>query len=407
MTDTMAVPSLNDAMKVRSGKFKARLEDVKQHYIGRDDVVDLLGLAAVCQEHVLLIGPPGTAKSGLLDRFARMLGVGYFNYLLTRFTEPAELFGPLDLEVFKNESRYQIKTTDMLPDNEIVFLDEIFQGSSAILNTLLTLVNERTFHNGSHPTRAKLMTMLGSSNEMSDEPVLNAFSDRFLLRNNVRYVPEDDLEDLLEQGWTLERGALRHDVTRNGEAGPDVRRTEVVFGLEELRSLQQAVATIDLLPVRETMAAVARSFRSEGIRFSDRRIVKAQKVVAASALLAGRAAATTTDLAVLCNMWADPQDAESIQRIVSEHGIPVAASRSSARVTAEIRLDLQELSTRAAAVTGGPELREALGRLQKLNLEVRRDHPNEPELSRDVMKVLRGAVTRYRELHDHEGLGDV
>ncbi len=404
---TLTAQSLDDTMKVRSGTFKARLADVKQHYVGRDDVVDLLGLAAVCQEHVLLIGPPGTAKSGLLDRFARMLGASYFSYLLTRFTEPAELFGPLDLEVFKNESRYQVKTTDMLPDNEIVFLDEIFQGSSAILNTLLTLVNERTFHNGSRPMPAKLMTMLGSANEMSDEPVLNAFGDRFLLRSNVQYVPEDDLEDLLEQGWSLERDAIRRDVVHGDRAGPDVRRSDVVFGLQELRSLQQAVATIDLLPVRETMTAVVRSFRAEGIRFSDRRIVKAQKVVAASALLAGRAAAVETDLAVMCNMWADPQDAESIQRIVSDHGIPVAASRSSARVPAEIRLDLQELNTRASAVTSGPELREVLGRLQKLNLEVRRDHPSEADLGRDVMRTLRGAVTRYRELYGQESLENV
>ena len=93
-------------------------------------------LAALCREHLLLIGPPGTAKTGLIERFCRTVGARPFSYLLTRFTEPSEIFGPLDVELFQAGS-YQIKTEDMLPHAEIVFLDEVFQGSSAILNTLL------------------------------------------------------------------------------------------------------------------------------------------------------------------------------------------------------------------------------------------------------------------------------
>ena len=105
------------------------------------------------------------------------------------------------------------------------------------------------------------------------------------------------------------------------------------------------------------------------------RIVKAQKVIAASALLAGRAAAEDADLAVLCDMWTDEQDEPSIQRLVADQGIPVAASRSSARVAAEIRLELQDLTTRSATVTSAPELHEVIGRLQRLKIEVLRDHP--------------------------------
>ena len=125
-----------------------RLETIERElgdrYVDRKEAIRLLALATVCREHVLLIGPPGTAKTGLVDQFCRSVGARQFRYLLTRFTEPSELFGPLDIEQFQAGS-YRIRTENMLPEAEIVFLDEVFQGSSAILNTLLTLLNERRF----------------------------------------------------------------------------------------------------------------------------------------------------------------------------------------------------------------------------------------------------------------------
>jgi MoxR-like ATPase len=400
--------TLDEATRVLTGTLKARLSDVKQHYVGRDDVVDLLALAALCREHVLLIGPPGTAKSSLLDRFARMLGAGYFSYLLTRFTEPAELFGPLDVEAFRERKKYEVNTKDMLPDKEIVFLDEIFQGSSAILNTLLSLVNERTFHNGPQKIQAKLLTMLGSANEIPDDPVLAAFGDRFLLRHNLAYVPDDEVLDLLEQGWSMERDLIRRDAMEAGNgSGPDVRRTEVVFGLDNLLRLQQAIATIDLASVREPLSGIVRSFRAEGVTFSDRRIVKAQKVIAASALLDGRAAAMEQDLAVLCDMWTDARDEPSIQRIVADHGVPVARSRSFIRAAAEMRLELLELAERSGQVDNGPELREVIGRLQRLKIEALRDHQEERELCHEIMTRVREATTRYRERFGQEMLENV
>ncbi len=404
----MADRTLAEATRVLTGTLKARLSDVKQHYVGRDDVVDLLALAALCREHVLLIGPPGTAKSSLLDRFARMLGAGYFTYLLTRFTEPAELFGPLDVEAFRERKQYEVNTKDMLPDKEIAFLDEIFQGSSAILNTLLSLVNERAFHNGPQKIQAKLLTMLGSANEIPDDPVLAAFGDRFLLRHNLAYVPDDEVLDLLEQGWSLERELIRRDAMESGNgSGPDARRTEAVFGLDNLVRLQQALATIDLAPVHGPLSEIVRSFRAEGVTFSDRRIVKAQKVIAASALLDGRAAAADQDLAVLCNMWTDARDEPSIRRIVADHGVPVAQSKSTMRVAAEIRLELLELTERSGQVNNGPELREVIGRLQRLKIEVLRDHQQERELAHEIMTRIREATIRYRERFGQEMLENV
>ena len=158
----------------------------------RDEAVDLLTLAAVCQEHLLLIGPPGTAKTELVRRFTELIDAQRFHYLLTRFTEPSELFGPLDLAAF-HDRRFHIRTDGMLPTAEIAFLDEVFQGSSAILNTLLTLVNERVFYNGATPQPVPLISLIGASNDLPDDPVLRAFADRFPLRVQVEPVADDGL----------------------------------------------------------------------------------------------------------------------------------------------------------------------------------------------------------------------
>jgi MoxR-like ATPase len=115
--------------------------------IGRDQLAELMVLAAVAQEHLLVIGPPGTAKSAVVRRVAQAMGGNYFEYLLGRFTEPTELFGPVDLRKLR-EGTVETDVAGMLPEAEIAFLDEVFLGSIAILNTLLGILNERRFRRG-------------------------------------------------------------------------------------------------------------------------------------------------------------------------------------------------------------------------------------------------------------------
>ena len=105
-------------------------------------------LAAIAGEHVLVVGPPGTAKSEAGPAGRCELGGRYFEYLLGRFTEPNEIFGPIDLNKLR-AGTVEIETTGMLPEAEVAFLDEIFLGSTAILNTLLGILNERVFRRGS------------------------------------------------------------------------------------------------------------------------------------------------------------------------------------------------------------------------------------------------------------------
>jgi MoxR-like ATPase len=137
-------------------------------------------------EHVLLLGPPGTAKSALVRAIAQAFGGTYFERLLTKFSTPEELFGPISLKALEQD-RYQRVTAGKLPEAEFAFVDEVFKANSAILNSLLTAMNERLFHNDGAPTQMPLVALFGASNELPEGKELEALFDRFLLRFDVQY----------------------------------------------------------------------------------------------------------------------------------------------------------------------------------------------------------------------------
>ena len=136
------------------------IAEAGKNLIERETLVELVALAAVAGEHVLIIGAPGTAKSEAVRRIAKATGGEYFEYLLGRFTEPSEIFGPVDLRKLK-EGIVETETSGMLPEAEIAFLDEIFLGSTAILNTLLGILNERIFRRGHTRMKVPLRVCVG------------------------------------------------------------------------------------------------------------------------------------------------------------------------------------------------------------------------------------------------------
>src|SRR5258708_28063000 len=166
-----------DSLPLRLEKLARALES---RFLGKDEAIRLLVITAMAGEHAVLIGPPGTAKSALIRTFARLMQARYFEYLLTRFTEPNEIFGPVDIAAFR-EGRYERRTEGMLPDAEIVFLDEVFKSNSAILNALLTLLNERRYTSGGQIVRCPLLTAFGASNEGPGDETLTAIYDPFIL----------------------------------------------------------------------------------------------------------------------------------------------------------------------------------------------------------------------------------
>lgn len=248
--------------------------------VEREALVELVALAAVAGEHVLVIGPPGTAKSEAVRRAARCLGGQYFEYLLGRFTEPGELFGPVDLRRLR-EGVIEIETAGMLPEAEVAFLDEVFLGSTAILNTLLTILNERTFRRGSTRRACPLRVCVGASNALPEDDALAPFADRFLVRAFLDPVADARLEDLLAGGWGL-RG--------------DGASATAPASMADVDLLAVAARGLDLSPVRPALAHAIRLLRRAQVNLSDRRAVRVQRLVAAAAVLAGRTHATEEDL---------------------------------------------------------------------------------------------------------------
>ncbi len=254
------------------------LADAGRGLVEREAMVELVALSAVAGEHLLVIGPPGTAKSEAVRRTARALGGSYFEYLLGRFTEPSEIFGPVDLRKLR-EGLVETETAGMLPEAEVAFLDEVFLGSTAILNTLLGVLNERTFRRGHTRMKVPLRVWVGASNALPEEELLAAFADRFLARIFVEPVPDPRLEELLAGGASLWREAEAR-----------------VASLEALDVLARAAQEADLGPVRPHLAHALRTLRAAGIGLSDRRAVKVQRLIAAAAALAGRRTPGVADL---------------------------------------------------------------------------------------------------------------
>jgi MoxR-like ATPase len=257
---------------------RGAVERAKTGLTERESLVEVLALAAVAGEHVLVVGPPGTAKSEAVRRVASELGGQYFEYLLGRFTEPNEVFGPIDLNKLR-AGVVEVETTGMLPEAEIAFLDEVFLGSTAILNTLLGILNERIFRRGSTVRACPLRLCVGATNALPDDVSLAAFADRFLVRVFVEPVADASLEDLLDAGW-VGRG----------------QRTSEPVGVDTIDRLRSAVAGCNVAAVRPILGTAVRRLRSAGIQLSDRRVVRSQALIAAAAVLDGRSEASAADL---------------------------------------------------------------------------------------------------------------
>jgi len=168
---------------------------------GREEEAKLLVLSLVAKQHVVLVGPPGTAKTYMVRKLCSVLNVKHFHYLLTKFTLPQEIFGYPNIKELRENGKEIIVTDNKLPEAKIVFLDEIFNASSAILNTLLTVLNERIFDRGDKKINVPLWTCIGASNNIPESEELNALYDRFLFRHFIDYVNSDRWEEMIDTYW--------------------------------------------------------------------------------------------------------------------------------------------------------------------------------------------------------------
>ncbi len=278
------------------------LEPMKQAFVGKDEIIDLLGISLVARENLFILGPPGTAKSALVQELARRIEGRVFDYLLTRFTEPNEIFGPFDIRKLR-EGELVTNTEGMLPEASFVFLDELLNANSAILNSLLLVLNERVFRRGRETRNLPTLMVVGASNRLPEDDALGALFDRFLLRVCCDNVEPNELANVLVAGWKLDG------------AGGD--RTTTISAAE-VRELHGLLWTVDFSNVRASYVKLVQRLRRAGIMFSDRRAVRLQRMLAASALLCGRLAVNTTDMWVLRYIWDTEEQQDVLATIVGE-----------------------------------------------------------------------------------------
>lgn len=282
-------------------KLNSVLNYIKNSFVGKDEIIDLLGLSLIARENAFLLGPPGTAKSAIIRTLSECIKDGQnFEYLLTRFTEPNEIFGPFDIRKLK-EGELATNTDGMLPEASLVFLDEIFNANSAILNSLLMALNEKIFRRGKETKHIPALMFVGASNVLPEDESLNALLDRFLIRIKVDYVNPDLLEQVLLAGRKLESG--------DKEVKPTILPNEII-------ELQQITKTIDLSPIRKEFVDLIHSLRNTGIKVSDRRAVKIQNLIAASAVMCNRTEAILSDLWVLKYIWDTEEQIEILAGVI-------------------------------------------------------------------------------------------
>ena len=348
----------NDAAAALGQRLQeAVLAPMKRRFVGKDQIIDLMGVCLAAGENLFLLGPPGTAKSALVHELGRRIEGRTFDYLLTRFTEPNELFGPFDIRRLK-EGELVTNTEGMLPEADLVFLDELLNANSAILNSLLMALNERVFRRGRETRALPMLMAIGASNRLPEEEALRALFDRFLARVHCGNVAEARLGEVLDAGWRLAGAAPEPPALRAAE----------------IRAFGALLPQVDLTAARSDYLDLIGKLRRAGVPISDRRAVKLQRLVAGSALLCGRLHALPSDCWVLAHTWDTEEQQEVIAALLQpllERSAGDAPAHPQARGAAgapDPEELAQGLAALAAAIDAEPDAAALGGLAERLGL---------------------------------------
>jgi MoxR-like ATPase len=301
--------------------FYGRLDEF---FLKRSDLLKLMMVATAAQEPMLFIGRPGTAKSLLVSVFCQGLGLpqeDYYEYMLTKFSEPSEIMGPVDIQQLKT-GKYMRKVDGHLPTAKIAFLDEIFKANSAILNMLLTVINERKYYQEGRPVPVPLVCMFAASNEIPDFGEFDALKDRFIIKAETLPVRESCFHELIRMGvkfearsynrekpWksdcTLDDFLLIHDylvstVIPKGIERPD----ESLLGDERITTAFKAL-----------IAVLADELKVE---ITDRKLIKLYKLIMTQAFIFNGGNVTKEELKILCYCGNNFSDVKKIKSYIEE-----------------------------------------------------------------------------------------
>jgi MoxR-like ATPase len=375
------------------GKLLNVEEELSGLFFERKEEIRGLLVGLLSREHVLLLGPPGAAKSELAEELCSRIvwddgsRTGYFRWLLSRTSTPEELFGPVSLRALEEDS-YRRKTKGKLPEARIAFLDEVFECNSAVLNGLLSVLNERLFFNDGEPTQIPLEIVVAASNEPpAEREGLEALLDRFLLRYMVSYVREE--------------GSFGALLRRESEA--PLRRTKITAS--ELLEAQEEVRRVDPSGVLPAIAALRRELSEAGIPVSDRRYARSLKLLRANAYLEGRRGVAEEDLLLLANvLWAEPEQIPQVRKKVMVLASP---ELSEAQDLLDEAREIHKKATSASGERAAEEGQEANAKLRELTnrlLTLRNDAERVSRGTEKIDEALSAVVDMNREVI-HRWLG--
>ena len=368
-TETQS-PTLTDTQCVAIGRLQSLDAALNGVFLERRSEIRSLIVALLAGENALLLGPPGTGKSALAQAFADSLGGSYFERLVSKFTVPEELFGPYSLAALERDV-YERKVDGYMPTAEVAFLDEIFKANSAVLNSLLTILNEHEFDNGTSRLSCPLKVCIGASNELpnNDEgDCLDALYDRFTMRRWVEPLKSRDSRRALIRMKGAPAIAVRIDDATLAAARAAVKLVTVPEDVEDV-----------LLDLQDALASEC------SIEMSDRRLRKCIKLLRAYAALQGRSVVVIEDLEVLADsLWNTPEERAPIAGQIMKVSNPAKADAAKvydAAVEAFTAVDLKAVTlTNIRPVSG---LLHSLREMSK-TIRAMSDHPSVQAIADDV-----------------------
>ncbi len=317
----------------------------------REHIVDALLAALVAGEHVVMLGPPGTGKSAIARAVCGAFGdAAFYETLLTRYSEPSDIFGGVDLPKWTTSGVYERRSTGMLQEAHIAFLDEVFKGNASVLNSLLSSMNERVYFDGGKRVAMPLRTMVGASNEMPEAGELQAMWDRFIVRLHVDYVREEQAFAAVVTG-----------------SDPTTCTASMGLTLAHLDAAQAEAAALPLgADVVPGLYALRGALGAEGIVVSDRRWKKLLGLLRAWAWLQGDASVDALHFEILRHgLWSDPREVAKVTGIVTKTASPAlnTAIETYDAIMEQVNGLPQTGSIKSQGASVGAELKKAIAAL--------------------------------------------